>query len=52
MHPESFGLGAAFERPAAQGDELGLMPAGTQATQQQQNLALASTPVRARVEMQ
>jgi hypothetical protein len=49
---ESFGLGAALERPAGQGDDLGLMAAGTKTAQQKQNLVLASAPVGARVEMQ
>ena len=52
MYAESFGEGTAFERPASQGDELRVVAAGTQAAQQEQDLALASTPVGASVEMQ
>jgi hypothetical protein len=52
MYAESFGLGAACEWLASQGDEFRFVAAGTQAAQQKQDLALASTPVGTSVEMQ
>jgi hypothetical protein len=52
VHAEPFGERPALKRPAGQGDEFGLVAAGAQAAQQEQNLALPTAPVGSSVEMQ